>query len=228
MDILGKRLKWLREQKRYAQKEVAAEIGMKTVNGYQKIEYGERVPKLDVLIKLANFYDVSVDFIVGNSDHTNILLKKKELLVGYINAQKHLISETNNIVLDNDVTFGDTVYRDRREVLDLAIMSFNHSYFYTLSEYIKDYIQIPDNKPYENSITKGLFPIKYKTVEEMNHTFSVRLITKDGKDIDGQFTKRFSDYNLAKKEEEHLNNYVKKFWVDGVEPETGDIQVYLF
>lgn len=36
--------------------------------GYQRYEYGERSPSFDCLIALADFYDVSLDYLVGRSD----------------------------------------------------------------------------------------------------------------------------------------------------------------
>lgn len=36
--------------------------------GYQRYEYGKVVPSARVLIALADFYDVSLDYLVGRSD----------------------------------------------------------------------------------------------------------------------------------------------------------------
>ncbi|MED3562337.1 helix-turn-helix transcriptional regulator [Bacillus xiapuensis] len=72
MEVLAKRLKWLREKERYAQKDIAKKIGM-TPSGYQKIEYGERDPKLDVLVSLCDIFDVSADFLLGRNNDTKIL-----------------------------------------------------------------------------------------------------------------------------------------------------------
>ncbi|PLR99572.1 helix-turn-helix domain-containing protein [Bacillus sp. T33-2] len=73
MEILGKRLKWLRNKERYSQKDIADMIGM-TPSGYQKIELDQREPKLDVLVKLCNIFEVSADFLLGRSNMTQKLL----------------------------------------------------------------------------------------------------------------------------------------------------------
>jgi HTH-type transcriptional regulator, competence development regulator len=67
-EILGKRLKYIREKKGYAQKFVAEKIGIKnnTLSGY---ESGRREPDSDTLRKLAQFYEVSTDFIIGVSNN---------------------------------------------------------------------------------------------------------------------------------------------------------------
>lgn len=67
MEILAARLKWLRENKRIPQKEIALEIGV-SLNGYQKFESNDTNPKIDTLIKLAKFFNVSADFLLGLSN----------------------------------------------------------------------------------------------------------------------------------------------------------------
>ena len=67
MPEFGERLKLLRKEKRYKQKEMADLLGC-TVVHYQKMEYGKvNVPSL-TLIKLADFFDVSTDYLLGRDD----------------------------------------------------------------------------------------------------------------------------------------------------------------
>ena len=67
MPGFSERVKALRKEKRYKQKEMADLLGC-TVVHYQKMEYGKvNVPAL-TLIKLADFFDVSIDYLVGRSD----------------------------------------------------------------------------------------------------------------------------------------------------------------
>ena len=49
------------------QKQVADGIGISEV-GLQNYENGRRKPAFDDLIALADFYDVSLDYLVGRSD----------------------------------------------------------------------------------------------------------------------------------------------------------------
>lgn len=65
--VLGKRLKLLRKEKKLKQHDVALLLGCSDSN-YQKMEYGEvNIPGL-TLIKLADYYDVSLDYLVGRSE----------------------------------------------------------------------------------------------------------------------------------------------------------------
>ena len=61
------RLTNIRRSKGFTQKQVADGIGISEV-GLQNYENGRRKPAFDVLISLANFYDVSLDYLVGRSD----------------------------------------------------------------------------------------------------------------------------------------------------------------
>lgn len=66
-EVVGKNIRNLRERRGLAQKFVAEKIGVKnnTLSGY---EAGRRLPDADILQKLADFYEVSVDFLIGRTD----------------------------------------------------------------------------------------------------------------------------------------------------------------
>ncbi|WP_035711003.1 helix-turn-helix domain-containing protein [Salibacterium aidingense] len=65
--ILAKRIKYLREHNGLAQKHVAEKLGIKnnTLSGY---EAGRREPDASTLNKIAEFYGVSVDYLLGRTD----------------------------------------------------------------------------------------------------------------------------------------------------------------
>lgn len=63
----GTHLKFLRQSKSLTQKQLAAEIGA-SESGIQNYELGTRKPTFDMLIALANYFDVSIDYLVGRSD----------------------------------------------------------------------------------------------------------------------------------------------------------------
>ncbi len=71
MQPLGRRLKELRKEKKVKQKDMAAFLNCSERN-YQKMEYGEvNVPGL-TLIKLADFFEVSLDYLVGRSEERRV------------------------------------------------------------------------------------------------------------------------------------------------------------
>ena len=61
------RLLHLKQERKLLQKDIAASIGL-SLRGYQYYEKGQKEPTLSVLIRLADFYDVSLDYLVGRSD----------------------------------------------------------------------------------------------------------------------------------------------------------------
>ncbi|MBN6206224.1 helix-turn-helix transcriptional regulator [Ralstonia pickettii] len=69
--ILAKRLKNLREQHGYLQKYVADKLGVRsnTLSGY---ENGTRSPDPDMLVQLANLYNVTTDYLLGKSDQPHL------------------------------------------------------------------------------------------------------------------------------------------------------------
>ena len=62
------RLRDLREDKDMSQTAMATILGM-SQTGYSKCETGENDIPTNILIKLANFYDVSVDYILNRTDN---------------------------------------------------------------------------------------------------------------------------------------------------------------
>lgn len=63
----NERIKELRIRKGITQKQLAKEAGL-SERGIQNYELGERVPTLQAAIALADFFDVSLDYLVGRSD----------------------------------------------------------------------------------------------------------------------------------------------------------------
>ena len=66
--ILNQRLKILRLENNVTQQSVANALGV-TVGNVQKFEYGTARPRLENVIKLADFFNVSLDYLAGRSDN---------------------------------------------------------------------------------------------------------------------------------------------------------------
>lgn len=65
--FFSSRLKSIRTSKKLTQKQLANFLGI-TENAYQNYEYGKREPDIAGLITLADYFDVSLDYLVGRSD----------------------------------------------------------------------------------------------------------------------------------------------------------------
>ena len=80
------KLKYLRGLKGITQKEVSRAIGCSEVV-YNRYENGEREPSIDMLIKLADFFGVTIDFLLGHDVEASELLSGYE--VSLIQASRH-------------------------------------------------------------------------------------------------------------------------------------------
>ena len=67
MEMNRNRLKDLREDHDYTQQQIAQEIGITQLK-YSYIETGIQQLTAEVLVPLARFYDVSVDYLLGETD----------------------------------------------------------------------------------------------------------------------------------------------------------------
>lgn len=66
-DILAKRLRKCREEADLTQIKVAIYCDI-TEKAYQNYELGVREPKLSIITRIAQFYQVSIDYLVGLTD----------------------------------------------------------------------------------------------------------------------------------------------------------------
>lgn len=100
-NMFSLQLKELRMNKRLSQRELASifKVSTGTVGNW---EVGTREPDFNTLIKLANYFDVSVDYLLGvektaNATTPALTAEERELLEGYreINAAgKKLVMQT--------------------------------------------------------------------------------------------------------------------------------------
>ncbi|MGM7683754.1 helix-turn-helix domain-containing protein [Cytobacillus sp. Hm23] len=67
MKVLGERIKSLRLSQGYSQKEVAHAIGVSNVQ-LSRYESGDRKPDAETIKHLADFFEVSTDYLLGRAD----------------------------------------------------------------------------------------------------------------------------------------------------------------
>ena len=72
MSIFADRIKACRKNINKTQREVATDLGI-TESGYQKYELSKREPKMETLNKFADYFDVSVDYLMGRSESSQRL-----------------------------------------------------------------------------------------------------------------------------------------------------------
>jgi transcriptional regulator with XRE-family HTH domain len=57
----------LKNERKLLQKDIASSVGL-SLRAYQYYEKGQKEPTLSVLLRLADYFDVSLDYLVGLSD----------------------------------------------------------------------------------------------------------------------------------------------------------------
>lgn len=67
-EVLGKRLKYLRNRLGKSQEDVASAIGISRAR-YSHYENDHVEPDVDLIRRLANFYNVTTDYLLGSSDN---------------------------------------------------------------------------------------------------------------------------------------------------------------
>lgn len=75
MIMFSKRLKYLRTNKGLSQQKIADYIGI-TRQGYGKYEDGTSEPDQKTLVKLASYFDVTTDYLLGKSHEPHLTEKE--------------------------------------------------------------------------------------------------------------------------------------------------------
>lgn len=68
---MNHRLRQLRKSKGYTQVRVQMDTGIEQAL-LSKYENGERIPPTETLVKLADYYNVSVDYLLSRTDNPQI------------------------------------------------------------------------------------------------------------------------------------------------------------
>ena len=67
MSIFADRIKECRRNMNKTQRDVAIDLGMSD-SGYQNYELGNREPNYETTVKIADYFDVSIDYLTGRTD----------------------------------------------------------------------------------------------------------------------------------------------------------------
>lgn len=106
---IGDRMKKLREEKGLMQQDVcnALDIEQSTLANY---ENNRRVPKTDILIEIANYYGVSLDYLVGRTDDR-------------FDNSKRRPKDLNKFLQQSEIIFDGDTYNLTDEERELVIKS---------------------------------------------------------------------------------------------------------
>jgi len=101
--ILNERLKILRDQHKpkLSQKELCKNLGLNR-STYARYETGDNEPDCKTLIKIADFFNVTVDYLLGRSNEKWILNEEfnDENLESALRRALHLSNESKQQIID--------------------------------------------------------------------------------------------------------------------------------
>jgi transcriptional regulator with XRE-family HTH domain len=84
MSVLGDRLKEEREKRGWSQVLVSKKLGLKRSSTYANWEYGIREPDLDMLQKLADLYEVSIEGLNGRNEKESDFSLPEDVILNVI------------------------------------------------------------------------------------------------------------------------------------------------
>lgn len=132
---IQKRLIDYRKLHKLTQRQIAKKLGI-THSGYSKYERGEREPGLEVLVKLAELYDIPVQtFFMGtDKKYTYENLFMSELGTLYDRKYKELSYLQDYLFLNKAEIAPGFAYKPRNQVDEIEIERLKKAYDQLLSE----------------------------------------------------------------------------------------------
>lgn len=114
MANISERLKMLRKEKKLTQLQLSKKLKSEVSDSMiGSIERGEREGSLDTIKVLADFFEVSVDYLTGKSDERNLIIETEEVRESYINKF------INDLIENGTITSCDSI--DNKETADAIL-----------------------------------------------------------------------------------------------------------
>ncbi len=148
MEIFAARLKELRENKKMTQKQIAEAFGME-VRSYQNYELAKSTPKFALFITIADYFNVSLDYLVGRSDTPIIQNNKSDTTLLETN-----IKDNSNISKEFEYAYSQLSDDSKKEL---------QNYLHTL--YLNEQYEKNNPDPTDLTSTK-----KTKNIELADYT----------------------------------------------------------
>jgi len=158
LDTFGKRFKNLRLEKRMNQEELISDFNKKynytfTKSAVSQYENDKRIPEINALTDFANYFEVSLDYLIGRSDiktvlknkadnhGTNLSLNKKDMrdIRNVLDQTKNMLSNADGLMFDGEPACPEAI----ESILTAMEMGMAHAKMknkekYTPKKYLKD------------------------------------------------------------------------------------------
>ncbi|MBU5256813.1 helix-turn-helix domain-containing protein [Tissierella praeacuta] len=126
MDIFVKRLQLLLDENNINQKELAKKVGVTEVT-ISRYMTGERKPRIDIANKIAEYFNVSLDYLMGASDvrdpydqekHKDELRKKaKDSVEKEFKKEIEALDEFRNIMINKGFDYENKTYEELAQII---------------------------------------------------------------------------------------------------------------
>ncbi|MDC6268058.1 helix-turn-helix domain-containing protein [Lysinibacillus fusiformis] len=121
--MLGVRLKYLRKSNNKTQQDIADILGI-TRPAYTAYEQGKRNPDYEILEKIADYYNVSIDYLLGRTDNKEALHKQ----AGISDNDYNNLSPYQKEVIDFFLTRENLFFKNQPDNLLDALEQFEVYY----------------------------------------------------------------------------------------------------
>lgn len=98
----GERLQELRKEKGISREELARALQV-SYSAIAKYETNVRKPDQETLKKIADFFDVTVDYLLGRSNHRQLTRKDERDIEKIIEETRQRIENTEGLMLDGEI-----------------------------------------------------------------------------------------------------------------------------
>lgn len=95
--LFPERLKMLRERRGWSMTETQRRLKIKTLSSYANYEYGERLPKYEMLLQIAELFDVDVNYLLGYD--SDAAIEERKVLEAHLddNVKRWVITELADV-----------------------------------------------------------------------------------------------------------------------------------
>lgn len=184
--LCGDRLRKLREDKHMKTDEIADMLGISR-SGYAYYEIGKRTPTSENIVKLANFYGVSSDYILGVSDMSNNEISKDT--INNIDAKAEELLQSFLQMPDSSKISIMRWLKSTLDTLNIDPVQLTE----TQEELVRKYEHLEKESPQRIVQTKA---------PEPQQTFTVREVARYGQSEEKTLTKEYLDFIKANQETE--------------------------
>lgn len=151
MDNTTNKIKDLRQSKNLSRRELSDEIGV-SISSIESYELGRRVPSLETFSKLADYFDVSIPYIMGTQH------------------DKYIIADDANILTNMDSS-PDMMEQAKLADTQKAAVAFNRVLFWLDNEVLDESTSKPTKNEEVRQKEKELISLLKNTFEAMREDF---------------------------------------------------------